>query len=143
MKLTPFLLGSLLAAGCSTPFQPEPLHPSPERMQELLNAPVKSVKKMNLPFEIVINPRIQAFPGSDAWVTCYVPERFGSGRIRFGLEGVQTSEGPLDHTQNRLLIHNLPCGELVATCAISTAQGIQTAPTQTLNVTGGLCGTNP
>lgn len=140
MKISPFLL-CLTLSGCATSFKPEIPHPSPERMQELLNAPVSTAKVVKLPFEIVVNPRIMAAPGSDAWVTCYVPERYGVGRIRFGIEGVQTSEGPLDHSQNRLLIHNLPCGELTATCAISTAKGFEAAPAQTLTVTGALCGT--
>ncbi len=128
----------LLASACSAPFRAEVMHPSPARMRELLDAPVIGAKIVKLPFELQVSSR---FPmqGADTYVTCVVPERFGVGRIRYGIEGLQTYEGALDHTQNRLLVQNLPCGTLVATCAISTAKGIQRTADVEIDVKGGLC----
>ncbi len=135
-NLLPLLL--LATSACSTPFRPEVMHPSPARMRELLDAPVIGAKVVKLPFELQVSSR---FPmqGADTYVTCNVPERFGVGRIKFGIEGVGTHEGPLDHTQNRLLVQNLPCGTLVATCAISTAKGVQRTPDVEIDVKGGIC----
>jgi len=108
-------------------------------MQELLDAPVKSGKKARVaPFELRVSSRF-ANVGSDTYVTCSVPERFGVGRIRYGIEGVRTHEGPLDQTQNRLLVQNLPCGTLTASCVISTAKGVERTADVEIEVKGGMC----
>lgn len=127
-------------AGCSHPFTPETPHPTPEQMQELLRAPVTLPGKFSKPaFTVQVNPRF-APARSAVWVTCYVPASYGAGRIRFGIEDVQVSEGPLDHLQYRLLVENVPCGTLKAVCTIITARGQQHA-SQTLEVKGGICDT--
>ncbi len=138
--MKPYLVSLLmLSLACApTPFRPERPHPTAAQMQDLLNAPLLGAKAMKLPFEIQVYSRV-AFPGSDVWVTCVVPERYGVGRIRYGIEDVATYEGTLDHTQNRLLVQNVPCGVLTATCAIQTVKGLQRAATVEIAVRGGMC----
>ncbi len=139
-NLLPLLLLTLTA--CSTPFRPERPHPSAARMQELLDAPVVSTKKpVKASFEVRVSSRF-ANVGSDTFVNCNVPERYGVGRIRYGIEDVRMHEGPLDQTQNRLLVQNLPCGTLTASCVISTAKGIERTADVEIEVKGGMCEPN-
>lgn len=137
--MVPLLLLLLVSNACAErPYVPGRLRPSPERMQALLDAPVVSrAKPVITQFEVRVNPHV-AFMGSSVWVTCFVPERYGTGRIRFGLEGVEMHEGPLDHSENRLLIQGLNCGTWHATCTILTTKGQESREVE-LEVRGGLC----
>lgn len=132
------LMCALLTSGCAEPLTYNQ-HPTPEQMSALLNAPVPvKGKSTQAPFELQINPMF-ASVGDSMWVTCSVPERYGTGYIRWGIEDVNMSERMLDHTQNRMLIQYLPCGTHVVSCTIRTAKGTQRTADIILEVKGSIC----
>jgi len=77
-----------------------------------------------------------AFEGGAVWVSCYVPRSFGVGRIRYGVQGHRTSEELLDHSQYRLLIEHLACGQWRAFCAVVTSEAGAKVREQVLTVKG-------
>jgi len=108
-------------AGCgSHSFKPESPHPSPERIAELLALPVsgRRVAPVEQAFEIRLTPSI-ILAGGSAWVACYVPASSTARRIRYGIEGLRTSEGPLERIENKMLVERISCGTWQVTCALS------------------------
>jgi hypothetical protein len=69
--------------------------------------------------ELRLTPRI-VMAGSSLRVTCFVPGTYGAGLIRYGIEDLRISVGPLDLIENSLLIERMPCGLYMATCAVKT-----------------------
>ena len=134
------VLVTSIGIGCgSEPFRPELPHPTPDQMRALLYTPLLHPGYKNTQFELQVSRFVMY--GTGVWITCYVPERYGTGRIRFGVEDVLIREGALDHTQNRLFVETLPCGQSLATCAISTSRNTQHRTADvTIEVRGGMCG---
>jgi hypothetical protein len=118
------------------PFKPESPHPSPERIAELLAQPVpgRQAPAAVGRFEVKVQPPI-VLAGGAAWVVCQVPASSNARRVRYGLEGVRMSEGPLERIEHRLLVERIPCGRWVATCALSTGERLEAA----LESIGGSC----
>lgn len=131
------VFGLVLAfcTGCGSTWVEVP-HPTPERMQELLNAPVPASKVRNATkFHLEVQ-RIVLW-GNPVVVTCVVPE--GRGRIRVALEGL-ASHGPvsIDSAQTILVVPAPPCGTWIATCDAATASGVKHDQVE-VEVKGGMC----
>lgn len=94
----------------------------------------RPVKQREAKFELRLTPQI-LFEGSSAWLKCFVPESYGTGRIRLALEGFRSSEADIAQIENKLLLDRPPCGTWLATCAIATKRGIERRE-QTLQVRG-------
>lgn len=75
----------------------------------------------SLDFDVRLMPRF-VMAGGAVWVTCYVPSEYRAERLRYGIEGIRMSEGPLEHLENRMLVERIPCGRWSATCALSTGE---------------------
>lgn len=60
--------------------------------------------------------------GGAVWVSCYVPRDHPARRIRYGVDGIRASEGPLETIQNRVLVERIPCGRWRAFCQLSTGE---------------------
>lgn len=124
------LLCVLLSSGCAPkqPFFVGYGHPSPEELEALLKAPLPPGKQV-LPrvtaFDVSLSPTAFAIAGGPIWVRCVVPDRYGAGVLRFGVDGVRTHEGPLEHTENLLFIHSVPCPRFVAFCMLRTLAGVE------------------
>lgn len=89
-------------------------------------------------FELRINPAI-LLEGNSARLTCYIPESYGSGRVRVALEDIVASERAIETMQTRVLVESVPCGTWLATCQILTSRGRE-ARTQNV-VARGQCNT--
>lgn len=135
-----------LASACAAkkPFDPGYGHPTPEQIDALLKAPLpgKDAPAAETPFSISLWPTRFVFGGATVWIQCIVPDRYGPGRLRFGVDGVRVSEGPLEQPQNRLLIVRFPCISTVAFCDLLTTAGVlrlrRELPIDPLGCEGGL-----
>ena len=133
------LLGlAIWAAGCALAYpprnsnaKPEVLHPTPERLAQLADAPVprSTAKRAKTVFEI--KSPLFVSEGADFWLDCRVPRDIPAGALRFGFGdsasfphfirgGERTREG----ISHRLLVNAAPCGEFTIICALSTGDTI-------------------
>lgn len=87
------------------------------------------------PLSIRVMPAF-AFEGGAIWVSCFVPESLGDGRIRYGIEGQRVSEAQLDRQQYRLLVEHLSCGQWRAVCVVMPLNGREQRREQTVVVKG-------
>lgn len=110
--------------GCAHAYVQSPA-PTPQSQAAVLAIPVaQEMPPADAPFEVRVFPRF-IFAGGAVRLTCHVPERYGSGRIRLALEGIQATERSLDRTQTILLVERVSCGTWTVTCTIRTPDGEQ------------------
>lgn len=114
----------LLIQSCaSQPFKPEPIHPTWEQIEALRETVDRYAQVSTVPHSeptLTVYPRF-AFAGAAVWVTCYVPEHLGPGRIRFGLEGhAMSGPMPIERIEHRRLVEHLSPGLWQASCDIWT-----------------------
>lgn len=119
LVLWALLLGCL---GCNDKFI-DVAHPTPERMQELLNQPV-NVKAKAMKFEMQLSPAV-ILAGRSVRVLCFVPGALNAYKIRLGIPGLGMHEGSLFSAEASYFIEHVPCGDYVATCDILTPSGQQ------------------
>lgn len=138
MKKWVVFLTIIWTYGCGEPFKPETPHPSPERMQELLNAPVAFVRSMPTKFGLKVTVPV-VFIGGSVALSCFVPESYGPGTIALGIVGQQMHASEIQSSQTRLMIDHVDqCGPLTALCVINTSRGEERA-SQDIEVKGGPC----
>jgi hypothetical protein len=89
-------------------------------------------------FSVEVFPRI-APHGSAVWVTCFVPQRYGAGEIRWGIEPFRMAEGSLWRIEYKRLIENVECGQWIVSCEVKTQAGRNERRETPLKVIGGPC----
>ena len=125
------LLLVLLTAACASAPYVVRAHPTPAEIDALLQLPVATKKAATVlaPFALSVSSGLHpvhvVMPGAAVVVRCFVPESYGAGRIRYGIEGLRMSEHPINHSENRLLIERLMCGRHIATCTVHTRAGLE------------------
>lgn len=123
LEFLPMLLLALLASGCApTRYVPTATHPTATEITALASV-VEAAQSLRLPFALRVTPPI-VHAGGAAWVKCYTPPWMGAGRVRYGIEGLRTSEHAIDRTENSLLVDHIPCGSHVASCIAQTGAGV-------------------
>lgn len=132
------LMAAILCAGligCAQKFKPEPALPTPEQLAALLNAPAPHPDKPYTPeFKLTLYPRI-VLAGQATYLTCYVPEGLDASFIAYGMDGLQSSSGPVEKVENKILVQHIPCGTWTAYCKIATPTGDKSLK-ETLEVAG-------
>lgn len=135
------LLGLMFSVvSCSpAPFKPEVMHPSPERMRELLDAP-NPVRK-NAPgskFDLTVSRPVLLL-GQTLTVTCYTPASMDAREIFIAvLDAAQSGPKTVSAPQTILEVPDLGCGQWTALCAVSTPTGMKRIE-RTVEVKGGMC----
>lgn len=117
-------LSVALSACCPPPYKPEAKHPTWAEIEALAAAvPLSTKSPVVARFDLRLMPPI-ILAGSATWVRCFVPDGLGSGRIRFGIEGLAMSGPmPLDRVEHRRLVERIACGEWIAVCEVWVASG--------------------
>jgi len=128
------LLALFVPACGQKPLKFGPPHPTPEQITELARLTRPPAAAVSSRFELTLTPRV-ILAGTAVWVTCYAPTDSGARAIRYGLEGIRMSEGPLERIEHKLLVERVPCGTWQATCALSTGERRDLS----LEVIGGEC----
>lgn len=103
------------------PFVPERPHPTPEQISALARVDVRHSRAVSTPAKLSLLPQI-VMAGGATWVTCHVPAEHPARRIRYGVEGIRISEGPLERIQNRILVERIACGRWLAVCLLSNGE---------------------
>lgn len=139
MRRTAIFLLTIWLSGCAADrYTPEPRHPSPERMQELLNAPISAIKQKELPFSLEVSPAMP-MEGQAITLTCFVPLKFGRpGGVRIALEGVRASVVALTLSDPKMVVPGASCGLWVATCKVVT-DTVTRVIRKDVEIRGGFC----
>ena len=140
-RLTLCLLASLAISCGDRPLRFLPPHPTAEEISALARSTigdrVPSADVAETGLTLTVYPRV-ILQGGATWVRCLVPPSYGRGRVLVAVNGIMSSERPLDGSEYRHLVEHLPCGTYEAVCVVSSARGLERR-TQQLEVRGGMC----